>query len=812
MNDFHTQLQTALGDSYTLERELGGGGMSRVFVARDNALDREVVVKVLAPELAASVSAERFTREIATAARLQQANIVPVLSAGMSGGVSYYTMPFVKGESLRMHMASGAALSLTDRLHVLRDVARALAYAHAEGIIHRDIKPDNILFSAGTAVVTDFGIAKAISVARTLDGAAPNAPDGTLTQVGSSIGTPAYMAPEQAVGEVIDQRADLYAWGVVAYELLSGAHPFAGKTGTSQLIAAHIAETPRPLMEVAPSVPTAVSTLVMRCLAKAASDRPASASELLSTLDATSLSARAFEAAPAASAPRFGTAVRATAFVMFAIALVVALRYMVRPTIGRGVRTVVVLPFENLGNPSDAYFADGVSEEIANQLAQLPGVRVIGRDGVRGVTVAGIRPRELAASLDAQYVLTGTVQWARSAGDSIDGNARVQVVPLLTEVSVGERVWSQPFEERLRDVFKVQASVAVRVADALAVTLSPAQRAAVERDDKVPPAARDAQLRGRALLRKRGLANLLQAQSLFANAVAQDSTYARAWAGLAESVYLRSAYGDTLRTANENLTEAMSAAQRAMSLDSSAVDVRLAYARVLSGQFRLADALRTVDGVIATDSTSAFAWILKGEMLEGLGRKAEAGDAFRQAVTLDRLAPVVHAARSAFFLNSGQKDSAIASAERSVALAPGEPRWLLNLTSAYAVGGRVADAVRLCAPGLPVEVCNTLFRGISGDIAARPAALALVKGLPAGMITLSDRAVVLAQLGDREGAIEALRGSVEQHESNIVHNITSPSFESLHDDPRWTAILRAVRGESPIDSAVQRRTVPEKKE
>jgi len=230
MSSFLERLTASLGSGYTLERELGGGGMSRVFVARENALGREVVVKVIAPELAEGVSAERFTREIATAARLQQANIVPVLTAGASGGLPYYTMPFVKGESLRALMARGTVLTLHDRVNLLRDVARALAYAHSEGVVHRDIKPDNILLSAGTAVVTDFGIAKAISASRTIDGVAPTSPDGTLTQAGSSIGTPAYMAPEQAAGDVVDHRADLYAWGVVAYELLSGAHPFAGKS------------------------------------------------------------------------------------------------------------------------------------------------------------------------------------------------------------------------------------------------------------------------------------------------------------------------------------------------------------------------------------------------------------------------------------------------------------------------------------------------------------------------------------------------------------------------------------------------------
>ena len=277
MTDLRTQLQAALGDAYSLERELGGGGMSRVFVAREIALGRDVVVKVLAPEFSAAVSAERFTREIATTARLQQANIVPVLTTGTSDGVPYYTMPFVRGESLRALLVSGAAMPMPDRISVLRDVARALAYAHGEDVIHRDIKPENILISGGAAVVTDFGIAKALSASRTLDGTLPGAGDGTLTQVGTSIGTPAYMAPEQAVGDTVDHLADLYAWGVVAYELLAGVHPFSGKTSTAQLIAAHISEAPRSLVQLNADVSSDIAALVMQCLAKNPTDRPASA-------------------------------------------------------------------------------------------------------------------------------------------------------------------------------------------------------------------------------------------------------------------------------------------------------------------------------------------------------------------------------------------------------------------------------------------------------------------------------------------------------------------------------------------------------
>jgi serine/threonine-protein kinase len=230
-------LQRALGDTVLLQRELGGGGMSRVFLARDEALGRDVVVKVLSPELAAGLSAERFTREIKLAASLQEPHIVPVLTAGAtSDGLPWFTMPFVSGESLRVVLARGT-VPTAEALGILRNVAQALAYAHARGIVHRDIKPDNVLLSSGTAVVADFGIAKALNASRTQANDTGNG--SALTQAGMAIGTPAYMAPEQATGDSnTDHRADIYAWGVLAYELLQGAHPFADRTTPATMTAA----------------------------------------------------------------------------------------------------------------------------------------------------------------------------------------------------------------------------------------------------------------------------------------------------------------------------------------------------------------------------------------------------------------------------------------------------------------------------------------------------------------------------------------------------------------------------------------------
>ena len=281
--DLRDQLQRTLGTTYVLERELGGGGMSRVFLAHETALGRKVVVKVLSPELAAGISVDRFRREIQLAAQLQHAHIVPVLAAGETDGLPFYTMPFVEGESLRARLGGGA-LAIGDVLSYLRDVARALAYAHARGVVHRDIKPDNVLVAGGSAVVTDFGVAKALSSAR------GEIPGGTLTSVGTSLGTPAYMAPEQVAADPdTNHRADLYAFGAMAYELLAGRSPFGGRT-PQRMLAAHLSERPEAVEQLRPDTPPQLAELVMRCLEKDPGDRPQSADAVLRELDSSASS------------------------------------------------------------------------------------------------------------------------------------------------------------------------------------------------------------------------------------------------------------------------------------------------------------------------------------------------------------------------------------------------------------------------------------------------------------------------------------------------------------------------------------------
>jgi serine/threonine protein kinase len=280
-DELRLKLQDALGPTYELGRELGGGGMSRVFVAHERSLDRDVVVKLLLPQLAAGVSVERFRREIALAAHLQHPNIVTVLSAGDADGLPYFTMPFVRGESLRALLRRDGRLGQREAVRVIHDIAAALACAHAEGVVHRDIKPDNVLLSGGCAMVTDFGVARALSSARER----LTAPDSTLTVVGTSLGTPEYMAPEQATADpTTDHRADIYALGVTAYEMLAGKLPFECPTQRAA-ITAHLVEKPKPLDSSRPELAPALVALVMQCLEKDPAQRPQTAAAIVGELE-----------------------------------------------------------------------------------------------------------------------------------------------------------------------------------------------------------------------------------------------------------------------------------------------------------------------------------------------------------------------------------------------------------------------------------------------------------------------------------------------------------------------------------------------
>ncbi|HET7599403.1 MAG TPA: serine/threonine-protein kinase, partial [Gemmatimonadales bacterium] len=397
MTGLHQDLQGALGDAYRIQRELGGGGMSRVYLAEETALDRQVVVKVLPPDLAAGLNAERFRREIQLAARLQHPHIVPVLAAGRAGALLFYTMPFIEGESLRAKLSREGELPVADAVRLLRDVVDALAYAHEQGVVHRDIKPDNVMVSRNHALVTDFGVAKAVSEAA---GAAPGAPSDAVTTAGVAMGTPTYMAPEQAAADpTIDHRADIYAVGVMAYEMLAGNPPFAGRT-PQQLLAAHVNRPPEPLGRVRATVPPDLAAVVMRCLEKRPADRWQRAEDLLRALEAVATpgtgtvatsAARSSgpEAAAAAPARRRRRGIVVSAAIVGAVAAFFGLKATGRlpgaSLVDRGMladrERVIVSEF---GSPAaDSALGGAVTEAFRIDLSQSPAVTVVQPDYVR---------------------------------------------------------------------------------------------------------------------------------------------------------------------------------------------------------------------------------------------------------------------------------------------------------------------------------------------------------------------------------------------------------------------------------------------
>src|SRR5688572_5846361 len=570
MSDLRQQLQATLGDAYALERELLGGGMSRVFVAMDATLNRRVVVKVLSPELAQGISAERFAREIKVAAALQDPHIVPVHSAGESGGLPFYTMPFVEGESLRARLMRGS-VPFNEAVGILRDVALALEYAHAHGVVHRDIKPENVLLAGRTAVVADFGIAKAVSAART---GAPEVRDGTLTSIGQSLGTPGYMAPEQVAGETIDHRSDLYAWGVMAYEMLAGRHPFADKSSASQLMAAQLSERPAPLVEKKPGIPPPIAALVTRCLEKIPDLRPQGASDVVAALDAIHSPSTASGPVPAVSPAPLGsrrTVVTALGLAAVAVgAVVVFLTQRDRATSGSSATpvsnpmTIAVLPFENLGDSADLYFADGITDAVRGKLTSLSGVGVIARASSAQYARTTKLPPQIATELGVRYLLTGTV---RFAGSGV--GRRVQVSPELVEIADGQPQsrWQEPFDAEVKDVFQVQGEIAGKVAEAMRVALGGGAQQQLAQPLTNDPAAYDAYLRGEAAWNagaNTDPASLRRAILFFEQAVARDSAMTEAWGALSRARSLL--YNNGTPTAQLQ-QGALAAARRALALE-----------------------------------------------------------------------------------------------------------------------------------------------------------------------------------------------------------------------------------------------------
>src|SRR3989449_254962 len=523
--------------------------MSHVFVAEETALDRKVVIKVLPPETAALVSLERFKREILLAAKLQHPHIVPLLTAGESNGLPYYTMPFVDGESLRVRLTRHGELPVNQAIRMLREIASALAYAHEHGIVHRDIKPDNVLLSGGSAMVTDFGVAKALS-------ASTSAAHGGITSLGVALGTPAYMSPEQASADPsVDHRADIYSFGVLAYELLTGQPPFAGRT-PQNLLAAHVTEAPEAINKRRASLPPALAALVMRCLEKRPADRPQSASALVHALD--DITTPSGGMTPTGTQASRGVSRRWGA-IAAVLGIVIASWLLATRTGGAAkLRSIAVLPTDIGADTAHAFLADGLSSDLTTKLSKIPGLSV--RAYAPLSVMHGRTVREAGKELGVGAIVM--VRVARSG-------TQLRATASLVNVANDDLLWSEAFEASDQDQFALQDQLVSAIAGALNLSLSPATTTAMRARRTSSNEAHQLVQRARLETDQFTAASLRSAISHAEAAIALDSTYADAWAALAD------AWGytaDDFVSAATAGPQVRRAAERALALDPTLAD------------------------------------------------------------------------------------------------------------------------------------------------------------------------------------------------------------------------------------------------
>jgi serine/threonine-protein kinase len=621
-------LAAALADRYRIERELGQGGMATVYLAEDLKHHRKVAVKVLRPELAASLGAERFLREIEIAARLQHPHILALFDSGRTGSgpddFLYYVMPYVEGETLRDRLNRSGRFAVADVVRYTTEIADALAKAHKAGVVHRDIKPENILLADGHALVMDFGVAKAVTEATG---------QGEMTTAGMSLGTPAYMAPEQVAADSrIDHRADLYALGLVAYEMLVGGSPYSATTPQQQM-AAHITQPPAPISSRRPDCPPALAAVIMRCLEKNPGERWQTADEIVARLAVADLltSRRGF--------PRLPVAAAGAAALLLLIAAAIGYRRMAHGGDGAtpGDNSVGVMLFDNITrDTSYAYLSDGLASEIATTLARVPRLAVRSPGAVRSAS-RGMDPDpvEIGRRLNVQNVVEGEFQ---RAGD------RIRISVRLVQVPSGTQRWNEAWTRPMTDLLSVQEEIAQAVAKAIAGQLLPEERSVLALRRTGNPEAYDHFLRGNFQLAHRTPDGTARAIEEYRAAVRLDSSFAQAEARIAEGYALYAEWGWDFPgvSADSQVALGFHAADRALALDSSLADGWMARGLLLYLRYP-----RTVDGAVEAlkratvlDSNNAEAWHQYGSQILILGRYQDAIAPTKRALALEPGRPI----------------------------------------------------------------------------------------------------------------------------------------------------------------------------
>jgi serine/threonine protein kinase/Tfp pilus assembly protein PilF len=687
-----------IGTSYSIDREIGRGGMATVYGANDLRHNRRVAVKIMNPEIAASMGTARFLSEITTAAGLSHPNIVPLHDSGEKNGIVYYVMPLIEGETLRERMNREGKMSAGEAAKIISRIASALDFAHRRGVVHRDIKPENIMLVEGEPLILDFGIAKAITAA-----------GGTaLTQTGVSLGTPAYLSPEQASGETnLDGRSDQYSLACTFYEMVAGAAPFVAAT-PQRVIAMRFTERPD-LLSVEPSAGSAVAKVVQKAMSLEPQDRYSTVSDFAKALQ---------DAVPGAGAVEEDAR-----------------------------QSIAVLPFSNMSaDPENEFFADGIAEEIINALTKIQALDVVSRGSAFAFKQRNEDVSDIGRKLNVRTVLEGSV---RKAGN------RLRITAQLIDVASRNYVWSERYDREMADVFEIQDEISTNIVNALKLVLTPHEEAAIRKVPTQSVRAYEYYLRGRQLFHQRRGETLDAAEDMYRRAIALDPNYALAYAGLADcSVFRAQDQGG----GDEAVSQAEAASKRALELDPNSAEALSSRGLTLGHQRFFPEAQREFEEAMRLDPTLYEAPYFFGRFLQSQGKLEEAAKMYERAVairpdeyqtlsymamafqslgdlerTKDASERMVKAAEHAISINPGdaralylgainlerigEHKQAEDWAARALRLDPNHPVMLYNLACFHSVAGRVDVAIDLVERALELGFLHKEWYLTDSDLA-----------------------------------------------------------------------------------------------
>ncbi|HET7600152.1 MAG TPA: protein kinase [Gemmatimonadales bacterium] len=762
MLDLTERLQAALEGQYTIEREVGHGGMAVVYRARDLRHDRVVALKLLQPEVSEALGAERFLREIRVAARLHHPHLLPLYDSGRApaaGGEDaflYYVTPFIEGGSLRERLDRDGRLPLSMALRLALQTALALDYAHRQGVIHRDIKPANILLEEDNAIVADFGVARAVSAAAEAD----------ITRTGTPIGTAAYMSPEQATGAPLDGRSDVYALGCVLYEMLAGRSPFADDSPIASL--ARRVTTPAPdLRSAGVALPPAVEQLVARALAREPDARFQTAGELAHAI---------------VDAERGGVAASQPAVISGAT------RAAPR------VASLAVLPFVNMStDPENEFFSDGMTEELINALSRVEGLRVAARTSAFAFKGRDTDVREIGQRLNVGAVLEGSV---RRAGN------RLRVSAQLIDAADGYHLWSETYDRQLADVFEVQDELSRSIVRTLRPKLIGSSA-----EPLVVPATTNLEaytlyLQGRYFWNTRLVEGYRKAIELFERAVAADPSYPLPYTGIADCFTILSFDYYGVFPAHEGMPKAKAAALRALELDASLAEAHSSLGMVsmlYDWDWPLAEREFRRSLELNPDYVQPRLWY--SMLLTVLRRPDEAMEVLRRATEVEPLSLIVHQMVARVLLYAGRYEEALDRNRRLLEMDPSFHPGYDTLVRALLALGRLDEAEAAAREGVTRSRGWSLLLSALGNVLARRGKREEAYAVLAELEEQSRQrfvppyhfATVRFGFRDEEETLGLMEQGLKDRNGTMAWIGVEPENDWLVDKPRYRRLLREMR-------------------